>query len=79
MFLGTSLNDPELKLLLSYVHSSFHGGGPMHYALMEQEKINDTEAESWRRNFKVQLIPYSNANDHAELKDFINDFPSMIL
>ncbi|WP_113923490.1 SIR2 family protein [Cognataquiflexum aquatile] len=72
LFLGTSLNDPELKLLLSYIHSSFHGGGPLHYALIADDQINKIEAESWRKNFNIQIIPYNSSDKHKEVDDFVN-------
>jgi hypothetical protein len=71
LFLGTSLIDPELKLLLSFVHSSFHGGGPTHYALMSKELINPVEAESWRKNFNIRMIPYDPLDNHVEVSEFL--------
>ncbi len=72
LFLGSSLSDPELKLLLSYIHSSFHGSGPTHFALIEKEKINSIEAESWLKNYQIQIIPYSGEDSHKELQEFID-------
>jgi hypothetical protein len=74
LFLGSSLSDPELKLLLSFIHSSFHGGGPTHYALVCENEMNNVEAESWRKNFNIQIIPYSSENNHKEVSEFINLF-----
>lgn len=74
LFIGTSLVDPELKLLLSFIHSSFHGGGPTHYALISEKEMNTVEAESWRKNFNIQIIPYSPVNNHEEVSHFIDTF-----
>ena len=79
LFLGSSLSDPELKLLLSFIHSSFHGGGPSHYALIAENQINSVEAESWRKNFNIQIIPYSPDNDHEEVGEFIALFRTLIV
>lgn len=79
LFLGSSLSDPELKLLLSFIHSSFHGGGPTHYALISENEINYIEAEGWRKNFNIQIIPYSPANNHEEVSEFIDMFGKMLI
>lgn len=78
LFLGASLSDPELKLLLSFIHSSFHGGGPTHYALISEAEMNNVEAESWRKNFNIQIIPYSPVNNHIEVSEFIEILGSKI-
>ncbi len=79
LFLGSSLSDPELKLLLSFIHSSFHGGGPTHYALISENEMNGVEAESWRKNFNIQIIPYSPANHHIEVEEFIEIFGNLVV
>lgn len=71
LFIGSSLVDTDLNLLLSFVHNSFHGGGPKHYALMDKEKINTVEAELWRKNFNIQIIPYDPKDHHKEVEVFI--------
>lgn len=78
LFLGSSLSDPELKLLLSFVHSSFHGGGPTHYALISETDMNQVEAESWRKNFNIQIIPYSPQNRHEQVYEFLNELKSLL-
>ena len=78
LFLGSSLSDPELKLLLSFIHSSFHGGGPTHYALISEAEMNSVEAESWRKNFNIQIIPYSPAAGHKEVSEFIIEFGKLV-
>ena len=60
VFVGVSLNDPEFNQLLDYLHDSYHGGGPTHYALLEKEKLNDTLTRQYLEQFKVQTICYKN-------------------
>lgn len=73
VFLGVSLNDPEFNQLLDYLHDSYHGGGPTHYALMEESKTNDTLARRYLEEFKVQSIIYTNdKGSHEEITDFLN-------
>lgn len=78
LFAGSSLVDPELKLLLSFVHNAFHGGGPKHYALINTDEMNSVEADNWRKNFNIQIIPYSPQNNHAELEQFIDELVQLI-
>ncbi|MFD0792069.1 SIR2 family protein [Mucilaginibacter litoreus] len=78
LFLGSSLSDPELKLLLSFIHSSFHGGGPTHYALISEDQMNSAEAESWRKNFNIKVIAYSPKDNHQEVFDFLTELEGLI-
>jgi hypothetical protein len=78
LFIGASLSDPELKLLLSFIHSSFHGGGPTHYALISEKEMNNVEAESWRKNFNIQIIPYSPDHEHNQVSEFIETFADLL-
>lgn len=78
LFLGSSLTDPELKLLLSFIHSSFHNGGPTHYALISEESMNSVEADGWRKNFNIQIIPYNPRDNHIEVQDFVELFGKLI-
>jgi SIR2-like domain len=71
LFLGVSLNDPELKLLLGYIHNVFHGGSPQHFALMDKTKITPTEIERWRKDFQINIIPYDPKDDHKAVHDLV--------
>ncbi|WP_343570395.1 SIR2 family protein [Sphingobacterium sp.] len=78
LFVGSSMTDPELKLLLSFIHSSFHGGGPTHYALISKESINPVEAESWRKNFNIRIIPYDPKDAHIEVFEFLKEIEKVV-
>lgn len=73
LFVGASLNDPELLLLLGYIHNIFHGGSPTHYALMAEETVTKTEIERWRKDFNIQIICYNSKDNHAELKEYLEN------
>jgi hypothetical protein len=79
LFTGSSLVDPELKLLLSFVHNAFHGGGPKHYALINSAEMNNVEADNWRKNFNIQILPYSPDNNHSELEQFIDELTAVVV
>jgi hypothetical protein len=78
VFVGASLADPEINLMLSYIADVFSPtSGPTHYALIAQEEITEIEKERWRKDFKVQLIPISKAKDYEELTEFVKALSSV--
>ncbi|WP_165225783.1 SIR2 family protein [Aquisphaera insulae] len=75
LFLGVSLSDPEIQLLLGYLHDAFHGSGQYHYALVSKEEFSDTDANRWRNDFKVRCIRYSPTAGHPEVLEFVKQLP----
>lgn len=72
VFVGASMTDPEVKMLLSFVADAFAtNSGPSHFAIMAEEDITSVERERWFRDFKVQLIPVSKADSYAEATEFL--------
>lgn len=54
VFVGASMADPEIKLLLSYIAHAFSPtSGPNHYALMSEEELTTVEKDRWLRDMKV--------------------------
>jgi hypothetical protein len=56
LFVGTSLADMEVRLLLGFIHSSFHGKTPTHYALMSDNERNPSEIRAFFRDFNIEVI-----------------------
>lgn len=74
IFVGASMTDPEISLLLSYIADSFSpNAGPTHYALMAAEDVTQVEQDRWRKDFKIQLITVSKQNNYAELTEFLQE------
>lgn len=73
LFVGVSLNDPELLLLLGYIHNIFHGGSPTHYALVSKNAVTETEIERWRKDFNIEIIKYDPKDNHVEVRSFLED------
>jgi hypothetical protein len=68
LFVGVSLNDPELLVMLDYLADTFEPGSrPIHYALIAKEEINPIEEERWLKDYLIQIIPISSANDYADV------------
>jgi hypothetical protein len=72
LFLGVSLNDPEINLLLGFIHHIFHGGSPDHYAIMAQDQVTETEIDRWRKDFKINIITYDPSEDHKQVEEFVD-------
>lgn len=72
VFVGASMSDPEVNLLLNYVADEFAPtNGPSHFALMAQEDMTSVEENHWFKDNKVQVIPISKADSYAELTEFM--------
>ena len=71
IFIGASMSDPELKLLLSFIASSFKPNGPPHFAVMAHEDMSGVEMERWRKDFNVQFIPISKADNYSDVTRFL--------
>jgi hypothetical protein len=72
VFVGASMADPEINLLLGYISDAFSStSGPVHYALLAEEDITDAERERWHKDFKVHIIKISKADDYKELTEFV--------
>lgn len=72
LFVGASMTDPEITLLLGYIADAYTpSSGQCHFALMAKEDITTVETDRWLKDFKVQIIPVSKANDYAEMTEFL--------
>lgn len=72
IFIGASMTDPELNLMLNYVSSTFQpDSGPIHYAVMTKEEVTEVEKERWFKDFKIKVIAVSSADEYKELTEFV--------
>lgn len=78
VFVGASMTDPEILLLLNYIADAFTpSAGPSHFAVMAQEDITDVEKDRWFKDFNIQLIPISKADNYVELTEFLTALKSV--
>ena len=75
LFLGSSLGDPELWLLLGYLHDCFHGSGTHHYALVPRGDQSEAMFNRWKKDFQVQCIHYDPTTGHPEVLRFLKSLP----
>jgi hypothetical protein len=72
LFVGTSFTDPDFLLLMRYLHSAYHGGGPTHYILIDSKDVLNVESKRYMEDFNLHTIKYSNAKGNfEEITDFL--------
>lgn len=71
IFLGCSLDDPELNLLLNYINAAFPEGGIPHYALMSTDNISEPQMRRWRKDYNMKIIPISSADNYKDIEVFL--------
>jgi hypothetical protein len=71
LFVGTSMTDPDLKLMLSFVYSAFHGKTPPHVALMPASSINAVVEKAYFENYRIRLVPIDDAKMTESIVKFM--------
>ncbi|MFC4732605.1 SIR2 family protein [Salipiger abyssi] len=71
IFLGSSLKDPDLQLLLNYINAAFPEGGIPHYALMTTDEIGNTERGRWKKDYNMRIIPISSEDNYEDINRFL--------
>ena len=71
LFIGCSLEDPELRLLLNYINAAFPEGGTPHFALMSTETTGVTERNRLKRDYNIKIIPISPENNYGDVDIFL--------
>lgn len=71
LFLGTSLNDTDVRLVLESVSESFSGKGPRHYAIVPSQAFSDAELQHWREFFGIHLLLYRATKGHPQVDDVL--------
>jgi hypothetical protein len=72
LFVGASLSDIDVKLILESVSESFSGSGPTHYALVPWSDAAESEVIHWRDFFGIHLIRYKATKGHPEVDAFLS-------
>lgn len=76
IFLGVSLDDPELKLLLAFLHDAFHGG-TTHYALVPKSQFSATVVNRWRKDYSIECLCFTPSEGYPEVEQFIDALPKI--
>ena len=60
LFLGASLDDFDLRLLLGFLFTAYHGKTPIHYALLSEQEKTEAEASALFHDFNIHVLTYNN-------------------
>jgi hypothetical protein len=71
LFVGASLNDVDVKLVLESVSETFSGKGPGHFALLPEQEAGDAEVMYWKDFFGIRLLRYTASEGHPEVDAFL--------
>lgn len=79
LFLGLSMSDPELNLMLDFLHESYHTGGPIHYMLTDKKDTNRTMMQRYLDDFNIQTITFDNTDGtFSEITDFLEELSAAV-
>lgn len=78
LFIGCSLADPDLKMLLAFLHSAFHGDTATHYALVPSDERLSAEDKVLFNDFSIHVIPINPARRMEEVKEFLAELKTRI-
>lgn len=73
LFVGTSLNDPDIIMLLGFLHSAFHRKTPPHYALIPDNERETAEVNQFFHDFKLNAITLPSANFGDEVIKYLRE------
>jgi len=76
LFLGCSLTDPDIQMMLER-HSNLHQYTSPHYIALS-EKINSSLAKVIKSNMNLELLSYSPANGHQELATSLSELTTRV-
>jgi hypothetical protein len=72
LFIGYSLGDTDINLVLETVSESFSAKGTRHYALLPEGGIGSEEAQHWKEFFGIHILTYKATEGHPEIEKFLH-------
>lgn len=74
LFIGFSLTDPDLRLLLDELRTVYEGYTGSHFALMDVSQMSGVEQRRFAKDFGVEIVAYtSSASSHPEVTYFLEE------
>jgi hypothetical protein len=71
LFIGTSFTDPDFILMMRFLHTAYHGGGPTHYMLINEKEGLNVEARRHMQDFNLHTIRYNPDNNFIQITQFL--------
>ena len=72
IFVGFSLNDPDLLLVFEELGAVFKSSGEPHYALMNTKVIGDVQRQHLKEDYRIEVIPYEATTGHPEVYEILS-------
>lgn len=79
LFVGASLRDPDILLILEELQVYLKGYGNIHYALMNSKEIGNIEKKSLLENYNIQVITYDATKGHPEIYEILQSIYDNVL
>lgn len=80
LFVGFSLSDPDLRLILEQEQAVWGGHANIHYALMNAGELNPIVQREWERDYGIQILPYEPSNEyHPEVGEFLKELARQVV
>ncbi len=74
LFIGFSLTDPDLLLLLDELRAVYDGYTGTHYALMDISNLSSVERRRFAKDYGIEIIPYTSSTPaHSEVTSFLKE------
>lgn len=77
IFMGASMRDPDIQLLLEDYAYRFGGARP-HYMVMPKGGVSDGVLAIMEESMNLQAVLYDSANHHQELADSIKELRGLV-
>jgi hypothetical protein len=77
-FVGFSLTDPDLMLLLDELGTFFKSYGGCHYALMNTKEAGKVKRRSFKKHYNIQIIPYEATKGHPEVYEILSEISEQV-
>jgi SIR2-like domain len=78
LFVGFSLKDPDLQLVLDNVSSIYRHHTINHYALLPAQEVSPVSIRSFQRDYGITVVQYLATNRHPEVQRFLSALASAV-
>lgn len=72
LFMGSGLNDPDIKLLLEN-YAFQYKSSRKHFFLIPKKQLSDKEIEVYEETLNIKFLQYNPADNHKELTDSLRE------
>lgn len=78
LFIGTTITDPDIRMLLGFIHTAFHGDTPTHYALIPDSERLTAEDKILFDEFRIHTVPIPATDRTNATLEFLTDLEKAV-